>query len=537
LNSAERNYEFHDKELLAILEAFMEWKHYLYGADKPITVYTDHQNLQHFLTTKKWNQRQIRWAQLLASFNFKIIYRPGSRSGKPDALSRRPEYHPEEGAEHTEQSILKPEHFSISLVQDKPVQQKLTRRMLVQQATAIQLMKMAAKARLPSRGSRFSSGHDLYALEDVLIQARGQKLIGTGIAIGILQGTYARIASRSGLAYKESIGIGRGVIDADYTGEVKVIMINHGKKGYHIQEGDRIAQMIIEKIDMSDMMEVDNLQITDRGNKGFGSTDLSLKRTIAVEQVQPIMCQLYADSRENRLFSENDIGRNPGLHQEEVMVSSAMISKALLQEYELKLLEEVREASNRDLEWLSREVTLKDLITRGKELPTSWQYRDGFPYFKNQLYIPPNDALKTKIAKGCHDSKVAGHFGMEKTIEIITRDFYWKGLTKWINDYVRSCDECQHNKSPQHAQWGLLQPLETPYAAWNSISTDFITQLPESQGYTQIMVVVDRFTKMTHFIGLPTNATAKDVANVFLREVWKLHGLPTEIISDMDAKF
>jgi len=537
LSSAERNYEIHDKELLAILEAFMEWKHYLYGADKPITVYTDHQNLQHFLTTKKWNQRQIRWAQLLASFNFKIIYRPGSRSGKPDALSRRPEYRPEEGAEHTEQSILKPEHFSISLVQDEPVQEKLTKRMLVQQAAAIQVMKMASKATLPTRGSRFSAGHDIYALEDVLIPARGQKLVGTGIAIGIPQGTYARIAPRSGLAYKESIGIGGGVIDADYTGEVKVIMMNHGKKSYQVQEGDRIAQMIIEKIDMSDMVEVDSLRITDRGSKGFGSTDLSPKRTIAVEQVQPMMCQLYADSRENRLFSENDIRRNPWLLQEEVMASSAMISKALLQEYELDLLEEVREASNRDLEWLSREATLEDLITRDKELPTNWQYRDGFPYFKNRLYIPANDALKTKIAKGCHDSKVAGHFGMEKTIDIITRDFYRKGLTEWINDYVRSCDECQHNKSPRHARWGLLQPLETPYAAWNSISTDFITQLPESQGYTQIMVVVDRFTKMAHFISLPTKATAKDVANVFLRDVWKLHCLPTEIISDMDAKF
>jgi len=132
-------------------------------------------------------------------------------------------------------------------------------------------------------------------------------------------------------------------------------MMNHGKKSYQVQEGDRIAQMIIEKIETSDMMEVDNLQITDRGDKGFGSTDLSPKRTIAVEQVQPIMCQLHADSRENRLFSESDIGRNPWLLQEEVMVSSAMISKALLQEYELELLEEVREASNHDLEWLSRE--------------------------------------------------------------------------------------------------------------------------------------------------------------------------------------
>ena len=203
----------------------------------------------------------------------------------------------------------------------------------------------------------------------------------------------------------------------------------------------------------------------------------------------------------------------------------------------MELLEEVREASNRDLECLSRDAMLKDLINRGKELPTSWQYKDGFPYFKNRLYIPANDALKMKIAKGCHDSKVAGHFVMEKTIEIITRDFYWKGLTEWINDYVRSYDECQHNKSLRHARWGLLQPLETPYATWNSISTDFITQLPESQGYTQIIVIVDRFTKMAHFIGLPTNSMAKDVSNVFLQEVWKLHGLPTEIISDMDAKF
>jgi len=66
---------------------------------------------------------------------------------------------------------------------------------------------------------------------------------------------------------------------------------------------------------------------------------------------------------------------------------------------------------------------------------------------------------------------------------------------------------------------------------------DFITHLPESEGHTQIMVVVDRFTKVRHFIGLNDNATAKDVADTFLQEVWKLHGLPTEIISDMNGKF
>ena len=170
-------------------------------------------------------------------------------------------------------------------------------------------------------------------------------------------------------------------------------------------------------------------------------------------------------------------------------------------------------------------------------MPDEWIEKDGLLYFKNRLYIPEDEALQTEIAQGCHDSLVAGHFGQEKTIEIVTRDFYWKKFADWIRDYVRSCDECQHSKSPRHAKYGLLQPLEVPYAAWSSISTDFITQLPESQGKTQIMVVVDRFTKMAHFIGLHENATAKDVADTFLREVWKLHGLPTEIISDMDAKF
>ena len=119
LNSAERNYEIHDKELLTIMVAFKDWKRYLWGEEEPVTIYTDHQNLQSFLTKKVWNKRQIRWAQELTNYNFKIIYQPGSRGGKPDALSRRPEYRPVEGARHSEQSILKSHHFPISIIHQK----------------------------------------------------------------------------------------------------------------------------------------------------------------------------------------------------------------------------------------------------------------------------------------------------------------------------------------------------------------------------------------------------------------------------------
>ena len=79
--------------------------------------------------------------------------------------------------------------------------------------------------------------------------------------------------------------------------------------------------------------------------------------------------------------------------------------------------------------------------------------------------------------------------------------------------------------------------MEVPYAPWKSISVDFIVALPESEGKTQIMVVVDRFTKMAHFVALKTEATATDVANKFVSEIWKTHGLPDEIISDRDTKW
>ena len=356
-------------------------------------------------------------------------------------------------------------------------------------------------------------------------------LVEREIAVGLPPNTYAPLAPRSGLASKKGIDIGGGVIDANYTGEVKVIRINHSNNDCHIMEGERIAQMIIEKIDMPDAMEVDERDDTIRGEEGFGSTHLSLKRLVQIMEIQPMVCILQANHIENEFLGQEDINNHLRLQLEQVIVSSMTFSKIVLTNYKPSLIAQVVRAGSEDQKWCERKVELNQRISLGRELTKNWQLKDGMLYFKNRLYIPNNDELKTEIAKGCHDSQVAGHFGIEKTIKIVTRDFYWDKLTQWMNDYVRSCDECQHNKSPRHARWGLLQPLETPYATWTSISTDFITQLPESQAYTQVMVVVDQFTKMSHFIGLPTEATAKDVATVFLRELWKLRGLPTAIIS------
>jgi hypothetical protein len=93
---AERNYEIYDKELLAIYACFTQWRHFLQGARNPVTVLTDHNNLTYFMSTKQLTKRQVRWAEFFADFNFTITHRPGVRSGKPDLLSRRPDYYVKE---------------------------------------------------------------------------------------------------------------------------------------------------------------------------------------------------------------------------------------------------------------------------------------------------------------------------------------------------------------------------------------------------------------------------------------------------------
>jgi len=506
----------------------------LEGTEKPITVYTDHQNLQYFLTTKAWMHRQIRWAQKLCDFNFQIIYRPGIKGGKPDALGRRPEYRPEEGATHREQTILKPEHFGkvqIAVVWGTHSEQLQLELPQLEKKMHIRIQRLDEKARIPTKGSKLAAGHDLYSIEDILIPANSRVLVKISLAVAVPEGTYGRIAPRSGLATKR-ITVDARVIDADYRGEVKVLLVNHGKLDYEVKIGERIAQLVVERIDDQDWIEVDRLDETERAGKGFGSTGTGLE----LKETQPTICFLQADGN-HEFYDSSDINQHPILHKGQVLLSNTIIAKADLKGFDADFLAKVREMAEEDLGWMQHKQELESLKEKGKELPKQWSISDDLLYSKDRLFIPANEDLQTLIAKGCPDSQVAGHFGQEKTLEIITRDFYWKGLTNWVNDYVRSCTACQQAKAPRHARFGLLNPLQVPYAAWASTSVDFITQLPKSAGYTQIIVVVDRFTKMAHFIGLEEKATARDVAESFLKEVWKLYGLPSEIISDMDAQF
>ena len=110
-------------------------------------------------------------------------------------------------------------------------------------------------------------------------------------------------------------------------------------------------------------------------------------------------------------------------------------------------------------------------------------------------------------------------------------------MRKYIKDYVGGCDICQRSKSSNHKPYGLLQPLPVPDRPWASISVDFITQLPESRGYTAICVFVDRFTKMAHFAPTTDEIDAAGTVQLFLERVFAAHGLPDDVVSDRGVTF
>ena len=137
---------------------------------------------------------------------------------------------------------------------------------------ALLIKKLMPEAIIPSRGSNGAAGYDLSSVVDIVVPGLGRVAVATGLAIRVPEGTYGRIAPRSGLAYKHGIDVLAGVIDEDYRGEVKVILYNTSERDYIIKKGDRIAQLILEKIVTPDVALVIDLEDTGRGVGGFGST-------------------------------------------------------------------------------------------------------------------------------------------------------------------------------------------------------------------------------------------------------------------------
>jgi len=175
----------------------------------------------------------------------------------------------------------------------------------------------------------------------------------------------------------------------------------------------------------------------------------------------------------------------------------------------------------------------KQLIPGG-HVDKEYEIRDEILCWKNRVYVP--EGLRDRIMQSEHDSKVAGHFGTERTMELLARNFHWPNMERDVRKYCNECDNCQRMMAPRHAKHGLLHPLEMACKHSMHLSTDFISDLPESEAVTMILVVVDRFTKMTHFIPIKKK-DSPTVARAYLNNIWKYHRFPENVVSDRDGTF
>ena len=180
---------------------------------------------------------------------------------------------------------------------------------------------------------------------------------------------------------------------------------------------------------------------------------------------------------------------------------------------------------------------LQDSHFNGTTLPAgvTLDTNTGLYWITDKIYVPNISALKNKLITEFHNT--AGHPDAVKTYAVILRSFYWPNLRKDVKSFVKLCSKCQRIKPRTDKPYGSSMPLPVPLRPWDSVSMDFITNLPNVDGYDAILTVVCTLSKMAHFIPCNSTVNARQLAKLFLDNVYRLHGLPRFLIGDRDTRY
>ena len=178
--------------------------------------------------------------------------------------------------------------------------------------------------------------------------------------------------------------------------------------------------------------------------------------------------------------------------------------------------------------WFSDPTNTEKLSFKGEK----WYNASG------QIVVPNALELRELILKECHDAPTAGHPGVARTVKLITVNYWWPHLFSDVKNYIKFCPLCQSNKAVTTKKAGLLSPTQAPKSRWQIVGMDFVTALPvTARGYSAILVVIDKLTKMVRLIPCTENVGAKETAELFLRYVFKDHGMPSQFITDRGTQF
>lgn len=153
----------------------------------------------------------------------------------------------------------------------------------------------------------------------------------------------------------------------------------------------------------------------------------------------------------------------------------------------------------------------------------------------NRLFVP--DVVRSQVLQWAHESRFACHPGMSRTQSLLKRHFWWPTMVTDSRAFVSACSVCARGKASNKPPAGLLRPLPVPGRPWSHIAVDFVTGLPSSQGNTVVLTIVDRFSKAVHFVALPKLPSALETAELLVLHVFRLHGIPLDIVSDRGPQF
>ena len=214
------------------------------------------------------------------------------------------------------------------------------------------------------------------------------------------------------------------------------------------------------------------------------------------------------------------------------------LSAATLAAGDLDTLEDdIRAATDLDPQVRTALQTLQDNTPRQLLGNLSdWEQREGLILFQGRVYVPRQLDLRRKVVHLCHNSNTAGHPGQRGTLELVSRLYWWPGMTTFVKKYVAGCDNCQRTKPARHPR-AILQPHDVPEGPWQTVGVDLVTGLPPVEGYDAIVVYIDHYSKQVHVLPTTSNVDAEGIADIHYREVFRLHGVPTKIVSDRGPQF
>jgi transposase InsO family protein len=294
-----------------------------------------------------------------------------------------------------------------------------------------------------------------------------------------------------------------------------------------------------------------------RDTKSASPTDLSNVQKMPVAQTEETNLR-----RSTRIASRTSTNTNPktslndpveAVHDDDhddtagknehvtntVVVRTVVTKKAKSAEKKRKEIRAIQQKNAKDTAATNSTMNTNDDISDLER----YVLEDGLLYTlkdaKRRLCIPTSDPTIIREIIGIHhDPPTAGHFKTSKTYDSIRRHFYWPGMFRHVQRYVKTCDLCQKNSAPNQHPPGLLMPLEIPTSRWTDIAMDDIVGLPAtSSGHDAILTVIDRFSHRARFIPHHSTDTAKDLAQLFLDNVATQFGFPSRIVSDRDTRF